>query len=83
MRRRTSANRYALFSNYRQSLPVQGRPTANTDAEWMTFASQNEAARTLTVAQGMRFNQGAISKVVLGKASSTNGWTFRFAQPTV
>jgi hypothetical protein len=66
-----------------QSLPVQGRPTANTDAEWMTFASQNEAARTLTVAQGMRFNQGAISKVVLGKASSTNGWTFRFAQPTV
>tara|TARA_Y100000389_G_scaffold177560_1_gene189924 strand:- start:2772 stop:3134 length:363 start_codon:yes stop_codon:yes gene_type:complete len=40
-------------------------------------------ARALTVAQGMRFNQGAISKVVLGKASSTNGWTFRFAEPAM
>jgi hypothetical protein len=43
-----------------------------------SFVCADERAQT-----GMRFNQGAISKVVLGKASSTNGWTFRFAQPTV
>lgn len=65
-----------------QSLSVQGRPVADTGAEWTTFGSQNEAARKLTMAQGTRFDQGSISKVVLGNTRSTNGWIFRFTQPT-
>jgi len=61
-----------------QSLTIQGKPVDAADTEWTTFASQNDAARALTVSQGVRFDQGSISKVVLGAMKSTKGWHFRF-----